>query len=214
MLHAEGAAADCVSLVLVLLVASPQRELVDEVEGDCALADAHLLGLEVGLVALADAADVLLQLAGLLVLLPVLLALELGRRVEHDVLDLVLDVLRPGRQPRHRVVVLDLLPAVSLRGFGHVRVLGAVNDDVLWHHPALELALLGVLPAAAEQARGLSAEVADLLLVSVDSAESVLGLDGVVLLLLSLLLLLGAALALLRHFFEVLVDLGEVALVE
>ena len=50
------------------------------------------------------------ELPGLLVFLHVLLALELGRGVQHDVLDLVLDVLRPRRQPRHGVVVLYLLP--------------------------------------------------------------------------------------------------------
>ena len=43
VLDAEAAAADGVGLVLVLLVAGSQRELVDEVEGHGALPHAHLL---------------------------------------------------------------------------------------------------------------------------------------------------------------------------
>ena len=47
VLNPEAAAADRVSLVLVLLVSGSQGELVDEVEGHCALSDSHLLGPEV-----------------------------------------------------------------------------------------------------------------------------------------------------------------------
>ena len=91
--------------------------------------------------------------------------------------------------------MLNLLPLVPGRGLGDLGVLGAVDDDLLWHDPLLEHALLGVLPAAAEEAGRLDAEVADLLLVPVDEAEPVLGLDLLVLLLLRLLLFLAAVLA-------------------
>ena len=37
-----------------------------------------------------------------------LFSLQLGAGVEHNVLDLALDVLCPGGKPRHGVVVLDL----------------------------------------------------------------------------------------------------------
>jgi len=47
VLDTERAATDGVRLILILLVTGSQRELVDEIEGDCALADSHLLRLEV-----------------------------------------------------------------------------------------------------------------------------------------------------------------------
>ena len=49
------------------------------------------------------------------------LPLEPGAGVEHDVLDLALDVLGPGGEPGHRVVVLHLLPLVPLGGLGDLR---------------------------------------------------------------------------------------------
>lgn len=54
----------------------------------------------------------LLELPRLLVFLHVLLALQFRRGVEHDVLDLVLDVLRPRSEPRDSVVVLYFFPPV------------------------------------------------------------------------------------------------------
>ena len=54
VLDPERAAADRVGLVLVLLVARPQRQLVDEVEGHRPLPDAHLLRLELGRVVVPD----------------------------------------------------------------------------------------------------------------------------------------------------------------
>ena len=88
-------------------------------------------------------------------------------------LDLVLDVFRPGGEPRDLVVVPDLLPVVALWRLRHLRVLGAVDGHVLGVDPLLEHPLLGVLTAATEQARRLDPEVADLLLVTVDQAEPV-----------------------------------------
>ena len=41
VLHPEGAAADCVGLVFVFLVASPQGQFVDEVEGHGTLSQTH-----------------------------------------------------------------------------------------------------------------------------------------------------------------------------
>ena len=46
--------------------------------------------------------------------------LDPGAGVQHDVLDGALDVLRPGHQPRHLVVVAQLLPT---RPGGGLRVL-------------------------------------------------------------------------------------------
>ena len=54
VLDPERAAADGVCLVLVLLVARPQRQLVDEVERHRPLPDAHLLRLELGRVVVPD----------------------------------------------------------------------------------------------------------------------------------------------------------------
>ena len=51
-------------------------------------------------------------------------------------------------------------------------VLATVDNDVLGHHSALQHALLGVIAAAAKQARRLNLKVADLLLVTVDDAEA------------------------------------------
>ena len=51
-----------------------------------------------------------LQLARLLELLHVALALERAASREEDILVVLIDVLRPRRQPRHGLVVNDLLP--------------------------------------------------------------------------------------------------------
>ena len=58
-----------------------------------------------------------------------------------------------------------------------VGVLGAVDDDVLGHDPALQHALLGVLSAPSEKSGGFNAKVSNLLGVTVDRAEAVLLLD-------------------------------------
>ena len=47
VLDTERAAADRVSLVLVLLVSGSEGQLVDEVESNGALSDTHFLGLEI-----------------------------------------------------------------------------------------------------------------------------------------------------------------------
>ena len=47
VLHTKGAAANSVSLIFVLLIASSQGQLVNEVQGDCSLSGLHFFGLEV-----------------------------------------------------------------------------------------------------------------------------------------------------------------------
>lgn len=94
---------------------SSQRKLVDEIKRHSTLADAHLLRLPLRRVRVADLADLVLQAPGGLVLHVILLPFDLGARVQHDVLHLVLHVLRPRCQPRDGVVVTNLLPAMTLR---------------------------------------------------------------------------------------------------
>jgi len=59
-------------------------------------------------------------------------------------------------------------------------VLATVNYDILRHDTAFQHALLWVVTATAEQAGRLNLEVADLLFVPVDDAESILLLDFLV----------------------------------
>lgn len=61
-----------------------------------------------------------------------------------------------------------LLPASLLR------LLAAVDDDILWLDPLLQHALFGMLPSASEQARRLNLKVANALFVVVQQAKAVL----------------------------------------
>ena len=160
----ECAAADRVRLVLVLLVARPQRQAIDEVQRRAHLPLLRILRRPVRPILLADAIDVLLQLPGLLVLRHVVLALEGAvRRQEH-----VLEVLGrygilPERQPGHGVVVADGLPGLSRIGvLRDRRVRADVDRDVPRVDAPLDAPHLRMLPASAEQTRGLHAKVANL----------------------------------------------------
>ena len=177
MFHSQAAAAHSVRLLIaILLVAgpgdgddegghvgdddikSPERELVYEVECDGSLSDPHLLALHIRHVVLPNLLNLALQLPSLLVLLPVLLPLQPGARVQHDIFYLTLDVLRPGRQPCHRVVVLDFLPLVAIGRLWDFAVLAAVDYHVLRHDPPLDHTLLWVLASTSEQRGRLSSE--------------------------------------------------------
>ena len=73
-------------------------------------------------------------------------------------------------------------PAYLLKCRGSLVLLAAVDDDILGADTALKHAHLGVVPATAEQARRLDAEVGDALAVVVHDAEAVLLQDALVLL--------------------------------
>ena len=76
-------------------------DLVNKVQCHSPLPNLHLLALKVLPVVLSYLADTLVQLACRLVFHPIFLAFQLGRSVQHDVLGLTLNVLRPRRKPRH-----------------------------------------------------------------------------------------------------------------
>ena len=80
-----------------------------------------------------------LQLARLLELLHVALALERAASREEDILVVLIDVLRPRRQPRHGLVVLDALPLPRHVGHGYGGILADVEDDVLRPHTMLDM---------------------------------------------------------------------------
>jgi hypothetical protein len=63
---------------------------------------------------------------------------------------------------------------VALGRYRDLRVLRAVDDNVLRHDTALDFAHLRVFTSTTEQGRGLNFEVTDLFLVPVDRAETVL----------------------------------------
>ena len=72
-----------------------------------------------------------MEFACCLVLHPILLTLESGCRVQHDVLGASLHILGPARQPRHCVVKSGLFPFVAWWGF---RVIGiSVNRQQKLH---------------------------------------------------------------------------------
>lgn len=72
-----------------------------------------------------------LEVARLLKLLEVALALEGRSGGEEDVLDVAVDVLLPRREPRHLVVVDDVLPAVAGRSWRDGDALADVDRDLL-----------------------------------------------------------------------------------
>ncbi|KAH0357030.1 DNA topoisomerase 1, partial [Aureobasidium melanogenum] len=71
VLELQRAATNSVSFVIALLVTSTKRELIDKVDGSCALTVSHQLGLEFALIVLANSVDMLLQLSGLFKLLEI-----------------------------------------------------------------------------------------------------------------------------------------------
>ena len=78
-----------------------------------------------------------LELAGLLKLLEVRLALEGRAGSEENVLVRPVDVLVPASEPGHSVIVLDLAPLVAGRRLGTLVVLADVDGDLLGLDAAL-----------------------------------------------------------------------------
>lgn len=214
MLHAQRTAADGVGLILILFVARPERQLVDEVEGHRPLTHSHLLGLPLVAIGGTDLIDDLVQATRRLVLDVILLALQLRRGIQHNVLDLALHILDPGGQPGDRVVVSHLLPSRPRRRRWHLGVLAAIDGHIAGLDASLDHAHFGMFAAAAEEAGRLQPEVTDLLLVAIDHTEAVLLDQRLVLVLLDQLLLLGGRLALLGFRLEEIEHLLEVALAE
>ncbi|GMR33926.1 hypothetical protein PMAYCL1PPCAC_04121, partial [Pristionchus mayeri] len=174
VLTAEGAAADSVRcFVHVLLLTGSECQLVDEVKGDGSLSDSHLSTLEVLRVHLSDVSNHFLQSSCGLVFLVVLLALNLGGWIEHDVLVLPQHILSPGHQPSHCAVVPHFLPLVATRGRGDLAALRAIDDDILRHDPLLQFAHFRMTATATEITWRFDSEVGDFLLVSVDEGEAV-----------------------------------------
>lgn len=212
MLHSQRATAHSVRLILVLLVTGSESQFVDEIQCDRTLSNAHLLALPVLSILGANLIDRLRQLPRRLVLLPVLLALELAGWIQHHVLHLALNVLRPGGEPCDVRVVSHLPPLVTGRRFRYLRVLRTVDEHVLRQHSLLQLAHFRMFAAASEQAGRLDLEVTDLLLMAINAAEAILLLYFLVLLLDLLLLLLRHGLTFLTLLHEIRVHLLEVAL--
>mmetsp|Transcript_6102 Transcript_6102/g.11807 ORF Transcript_6102/g.11807 Transcript_6102/m.11807 type:complete len:289 (-) Transcript_6102:675-1541(-) len=117
VLHAQRAAADRVSLLGgVLLVAGTDGEEVDEPQGCVLLHDERGVGFEALCDFCADVAHHLGELARLLELLAVRLALERRPRREEDVLELPVDCVPVEGQPRGLVLVAHRLPRVPGEG--------------------------------------------------------------------------------------------------
>mmetsp|Transcript_44536 Transcript_44536/g.93173 ORF Transcript_44536/g.93173 Transcript_44536/m.93173 type:complete len:672 (+) Transcript_44536:195-2210(+) len=216
VLAAQAAAADGVGLLRgVLLVARADREVVDEPQRHVLLHLQRRLGPQPLGDLLPDLDHVLLELARLLELLAVRLALE-GRAGGHeDVLELAVDGVLVEGHPRRLVLVHHRRPRVPRqRAPRGARLHRAVDRDRLRLDHALHLAHLGVLAAAAEEAGGLDAEVSVLLEVGVEDHVDVGGLERLARLLDLGLLLLGQRLLLLPLLVNVRCDRLEVALLE
>lgn len=175
VLLAQRAAAHGVGLVLALLAAHAQGELVDDPHGHAHLALALVLGHNLVVVVAAHLVDAVLELDGLAVLFSVALALEGRRGGQHDVLDAVLHVFVPRAQPRDAGVVAHLHPgAAGQVAARHGRVHAKVDGHALGEGPLLQLARLGVVAAPTKQPRGLHVEVAHLLQTAVDDGVAAL----------------------------------------
>lgn len=121
VLAAKRATANSVRLVLSLLIARTKSVLVDEVDGSCALACRRQLRLEICFIVCTNGVDIVLQhhqrvmtigletiylqLAGLLELITVALALDGAGSCKEDVFALAIDILFPMCKPSDRVVV-------------------------------------------------------------------------------------------------------------
>lgn len=215
MLKLERAAADRLSLVVgILLVAGSQRELVNQVHGCGALPVRHDIALHLLVVIGTDPGDVLLELAGLLKLLEVGLALDSTVGGQHDVLVVAVDVLLPHGKPGGLVVVLDRLPSMTLGRLGHLGVLADVDGDLLGQDALLDSSRLGMLATATEEAGRFDAGVAYLFFPPIPLAVQKWRLDLVSLSLFGLLLGRWSRLLGITNALVVLKDLGEVELAE
>lgn len=215
------------------LLTSSQSQLVDKIKRDSPLSDPHLLGLPILPVLPPDLINRFVQSPRGFVLLPVLLAFQLRAGIQHDVFHLILDVLGPGREPRHRGIVPHFFPFVSWRRHGNFRILNrkgrncfdvfkklllrylaAVDGDVFGVDSFLQHAHFGVLSPAPEQRGGLNLEVPDLLFVPVDDTKAVFFHQLLVLLLNLRLLFLGTISVLFCPVHEIGVHSLEIALFE
>jgi len=121
VLAAKRATANSVRFVLALLVARTKSVLVDEVDGGCALACRCQLRLKIRFIICTDSIDIVLQhrqrvmtigmetmylqLARLLELITVALALDGAGSRKEDVFALAIDILLPMCKPSDSVVV-------------------------------------------------------------------------------------------------------------
>jgi hypothetical protein len=118
---AKRATTNSIRLVLTLLVARTKSVLIDEVDGGCALACRRQLHLEICFIVCTNAVDrvllhhqrvvtigvetTYLQLACLLELITIALALDGAGSRKEDVFALAVDILFPMREPSDSVVV-------------------------------------------------------------------------------------------------------------
>mmetsp|Transcript_14148 Transcript_14148/g.42705 ORF Transcript_14148/g.42705 Transcript_14148/m.42705 type:complete len:206 (+) Transcript_14148:1263-1880(+) len=158
------------------------------------------------------------EAAGLLVLLAIGLCLPGAVGGQPHVLEAALvDRIVPVRQPRHRAVMPHLLPLMALvrsAWLWHGDTLSDVDGNVLGVDAALELAHLGMLPTAPEQARRLHPEVPHPLLHTVHQSHGVFLLSFLALLRNLLLLFVGSLLLFLLLLLKVPLHAPEVALVQ
>lgn len=121
VLAAKRATANSVRLVLSLLITRTKSVLVDEVDGSCALACSRQLRLEICFIVCTNGVDIVLQhhqrvmtirletihlqLARLLELITVTLALDGAGSRKEDVFALAVDILLPMCKPSDSVVV-------------------------------------------------------------------------------------------------------------
>mmetsp|Transcript_4857 Transcript_4857/g.14049 ORF Transcript_4857/g.14049 Transcript_4857/m.14049 type:complete len:802 (+) Transcript_4857:94-2499(+) len=213
MLDAERAASDRVGLLVgVLFPTDTKGQPVYHPRRGGQLLDLLVLGLEVGLVGLANVGDLVAQLGGLVVLESVRFSLEGRLRRQLHVLGLVVDVFFPRGQPLSPWVVPNVAPGVSGNvAPRHGGALRQVERDLFRRHPRLELSHLGMLPASPKGTGGFHVVVPDLFYVPVDPGvpESEHGLVAVVLVGLALLVRDGFLDDLL--FLQVLSDGSEIA---
>lgn len=171
VLKLERAAADRLSLVVgILLVAGSQRKPVNQVHGCGALPVRHDIAFQLLVVVGTDPVNVLLELAGLLKLLEIGLALDSAVGGQHDVLVVAVDVLLPHGKPSGLVVVLDRLPSMALGRVGHLGLLADVDGNLLGQDALLDSSRLGVFATATKKAGRFDAEIADLFLPSIPLA--------------------------------------------
>mmetsp|Transcript_24663 Transcript_24663/g.41360 ORF Transcript_24663/g.41360 Transcript_24663/m.41360 type:complete len:345 (+) Transcript_24663:655-1689(+) len=200
VLDTQRAAAHSVSLVLALFVSDTESEVVDEPKrcGPLALKGVSWRS-KLGHVSASDVADVARELACLLELLEVRLALETAGRREPDVLEMVVDVLLPEGEPGDFIVVDDGAPFFrvafvidhgtvaawvdagrdELARDRDLDALGDVESDIRGLDAGLEHACLWVLSTTQEETRRFDLKVADAFLpvVDVDPAKGLCDLE-------------------------------------
>mmetsp|Transcript_12284 Transcript_12284/g.18024 ORF Transcript_12284/g.18024 Transcript_12284/m.18024 type:complete len:305 (+) Transcript_12284:1123-2037(+) len=170
--------------VRILLTSHTQRQTVNDPHGRGQLPVFRLFCFQTFFRGLSNFTNRLTtQSRGFRVLRTITLAFETRLRRQLHVLDLVVNVLFPLRQPLNLGIVPDFSPRVSRhRTTGCGTVLGKIELDLFGNDSRFESAHFGMLPPAPEGPRWFHIKIPDAFQMTVDNGVTVLKQNTVVVL--------------------------------